>query len=267
MSTIQSAPAVVVGVDGSRAAIHAALWAVDEAVSRDIPLRLVYVIDPLQVSGGGSYDGRQTIARAALYEAYRAVDATGKPVKMETEILWGRPLTKLMQESRSAAMICVGSIGLNHACRGEGTVAATLAGSALCSVAVIHRPLDASGGPQIGAVVAGVDNGVVLRHAFEEARLRGVPLHVISAHVGDAHESECENRSARTQLDHRLARWTRLYPDVRVEPTVITESVAHYLERNADCGRVFVTDAHAARHLCGAYTAGCSMLTVRCGNL
>ena len=37
---------VVVGIDGSRAAVGAALWAVDEAVSRDIPLRLVYAIEP-----------------------------------------------------------------------------------------------------------------------------------------------------------------------------------------------------------------------------
>ncbi|OBF81351.1 universal stress protein [Mycobacterium sp. 852002-51163_SCH5372311] len=271
MSTIQSAPAVVVGVDGSRAAIHAALWAVDEAVSRDIPLRLVYVIDPLRASGDGSHDGRQIIARAALYEAYRAVDASGKPVKIETDVLWGRPLTKLLQESRSAAMICVGSIGLNHACRGEGTVAAALAGSALCPVAVIHRPPGTSASPQISAVVAGVDNGVVLRHAFEEARMREVPLRVISAHHTDAHhsghDSDDESRSAQTQLDRRLARWTRLYPDVRVEPAVIHESVACYLERHANSGQAFVTDAHAARDLCGAYTAGCSMLTVRCGNL
>ena len=41
-----SPPAVVVGIDGSRSAVDAALWAVDEAVSRDIPLRLVYAIDP-----------------------------------------------------------------------------------------------------------------------------------------------------------------------------------------------------------------------------
>jgi nucleotide-binding universal stress UspA family protein len=34
MSNIQSAPAVVVGIDGSKPAIHAALWAIDEAVNR-----------------------------------------------------------------------------------------------------------------------------------------------------------------------------------------------------------------------------------------
>jgi nucleotide-binding universal stress UspA family protein len=37
-------PSVVVGIDGSQAAIRAAEWAVDEAVSREVPLRLVEVI-------------------------------------------------------------------------------------------------------------------------------------------------------------------------------------------------------------------------------
>ena len=47
-----SSPAVVVGIDGSPTAVDAALWAVDEAVSRDIPLRLVYAI-----GGGGGREG------------------------------------------------------------------------------------------------------------------------------------------------------------------------------------------------------------------
>lgn len=36
---------IVVGIDGSTAALKAAEWAVDEAVSRDIPLRLIHVTD------------------------------------------------------------------------------------------------------------------------------------------------------------------------------------------------------------------------------
>jgi Universal stress protein family len=44
MQHLDSSPlSVVVGIDGSRAAVDAASWAADEAVSRDIPLRLVYV--------------------------------------------------------------------------------------------------------------------------------------------------------------------------------------------------------------------------------
>src|SRR6185436_12732044 len=37
-----SAP-IVVGVDGSTAALTAARWAIDEAISRDVPLRIVHV--------------------------------------------------------------------------------------------------------------------------------------------------------------------------------------------------------------------------------
>lgn len=36
-------PAVLVGIDGSRSAVRAALWAVDEALHRRLPLRLVHV--------------------------------------------------------------------------------------------------------------------------------------------------------------------------------------------------------------------------------
>ena len=37
------ASAVIVGVDGSQAAANAVQWAIDEAISRDVPLRIVHV--------------------------------------------------------------------------------------------------------------------------------------------------------------------------------------------------------------------------------
>ena len=111
MIGLLSAPSVVVGIDGSRAATDAALWAIDEAVSRDIPLRLVYVIDPVDLAAAESDCSQFPCARAALYDAQRSVEATGEAVKIETEILSGKPLAKLARESRSAVMVCVGSIG------------------------------------------------------------------------------------------------------------------------------------------------------------
>ncbi|RFZ58960.1 universal stress protein [Mycobacterium liflandii] len=261
----QAAPAIVVGIDGSRASTHAAVWAVDEAVSRDIPVRLVYIIDPAQAPAGDR-DGRQSAARAALFDVQRAVEATGQPVKIETEILWGRPLTKLLEESRTAVMVCVGSIGLNHARRGEGSVAGTLAGSALCPVAVIQSPAGAAGAPKVGEVVAEVDNGSVLRHAFEEARLRNVPLRAISSRVATGHGSEDGNRLATAQLTRRLIRWTRLYSDVRVESAIIAGHACRYMAANAKPDELYVTDSHAAQ-VCSVYGAGCSVLTVRSGNL
>ncbi len=38
------AKSVVVGIDGSQAAVNVAKWAVDEAIDRQLPLRLVHVI-------------------------------------------------------------------------------------------------------------------------------------------------------------------------------------------------------------------------------
>lgn len=271
MSDIYPTPSIVVGVDGSRAATNAALWAVDEAVSRDIPLRLVYVIDQMDSSDPGAHTGRLVAGRAALNDACRTVDATGVPVKVESEILWGKPLTKLMEESRSAAMICVGSIGLNHACRGGGSTAAALASSALCPVAVVRRPLGRQATPHVSIVVAQVDNGMVLRRAFEEARLRGATLRAISVSraeaLRDGSDAGDGNRLAQAQMNRRLARWTRLYPDVPVESVIVQGSVETYLTANDEADQVFVTDSHTCEDLCGAYNAGRSVLAIRCSHL
>lgn len=57
---------VVVGIDGSQAAIGAAEWAIDEAVTREVPLRLVAVIPqqaepaPLDATGAQICQDRTT---------------------------------------------------------------------------------------------------------------------------------------------------------------------------------------------------------------
>jgi nucleotide-binding universal stress UspA family protein len=261
---LQPAPTVVVGVDGSKAATDAVRWAVDEAVSRDIPLRLVYVVAPPGSRPRWTHDRRLVAARAVLHDARRAVEATGEQVKVETEILWGSPLAKLTEESRTAAMICVGSIGLNHAARGVGSTSASLAASALCPVAVIRRPAGRAVTTQVGRVVVQADDAVALRHAFEEATLRQAPVVAIAVAAGDDADTK---RSARAQLRRRLARWTRLYPDVRVESAVVRGTVEEYLAADGERDQLFVTDARACYDLCGAHNPGTSVLATRSTNL
>lgn len=267
MRDFYSGPRVVVGVDGSRGASQAAVWAVAEAVSRDIPLRLAYVIDPMDLSGVDP-DDRQFVAARALHDAQRAVEATGEPVKIETEILVGKPVAKLAEESRSAAMVCVGSVGMKHACGDVGSVAAALPALARCPVAVIRQSVGPPN-PDVGSVVAQVDNGVVLRHAFEEARLRGATLRAVVSWRGDARDSAADGRYlARARLNRRIARWERLYPDVRVEPTVARGSVCRYLAENARSVQLFVTSAD--RSSCDIGKPGplqFAVLTVRSNHL
>jgi hypothetical protein len=67
--------AVVVGIDGSKEAILAATWAVDEAIARDVPLRLVY-INPADSPGHGF---RTAMAELALRVAAKSVAEQEKP--------------------------------------------------------------------------------------------------------------------------------------------------------------------------------------------
>ena len=108
-----SAP-VVAGVDGSDVAINAANWAIDEAISRDVPHRIVHVthIEGQPAAPEDAFRLDVQYAESSLRAATAAVQATGKPVKIETDVLWGSPDTALVNESRNASLVCVGSIGI-----------------------------------------------------------------------------------------------------------------------------------------------------------
>ncbi|GBG39180.1 universal stress protein [Mycobacterium montefiorense] len=191
---------VVVGIDGSKAAISAAKWAIDEAISRELPLRLVHVIPRDEVRG------TQPLARAvecgemALCQADGAVQGAGKSVEIETALLSGDPEQVLMQESQDAALVCLG-VGKHEWGSDEslGSTAAALATRAHCPVAIIRSD---SGVPQThGGVIAVVlndepGNDEVVHQAMEEGRLRKATVR---------------------QIDRRLNSWVRRYPDVRVE--------------------------------------------------
>jgi nucleotide-binding universal stress UspA family protein len=187
---------VVVGVDGSKAAISAAKWAIDEAISRELPLRLVHVIP--REGQPSAWDVER--GEMVLGQADGAVQGVGKPVEIETALLSGDPEQVLMQESQDAALVCVG-VGKREWGSDEvlGPTAATLATRAHCPVAIIRSDSDEP--PTEGGVIAVVlndepDNDDVVHHAMEEGRLR---------------------KAAVRQIDRRLDSWVRRYPDVHVE--------------------------------------------------
>ena len=130
---------VVVGIDGSDAALSAALWAVDEAVDREAPLRLVHAIGVARDHSipFDFYRPEIGYGEGALRAAASAVATSGKNVKVETDKLWGSPDTALIAESRTAAMLCVGSAGI-------GWVAGRLLGSTAATVAVKAGALSSS---------------------------------------------------------------------------------------------------------------------------
>ena len=75
------AKSVVVGINGSQAAVNAAKWAIDEAVSRQLPLRLVYVIPRggEQTASAPISEWEVERAEMALSQADCAVQRAKKP--------------------------------------------------------------------------------------------------------------------------------------------------------------------------------------------
>lgn len=251
-------PSVVVGIDGSRSALDAALWAVDEAVSRDIPLRLVYAIDPDETVSTDPEDAARALARAelAVRHAFTAIESTDKPVKIEVEILQERPTRALLEASRWAAMVCVGSLGLKHCGRGRvGSTAATLASSAHSPVAVVrgHDPHRASQQWVVAEVDESAASDGVLRRALDEAQLRGAPLRVLTTwqsrftDIHDSHAVADGNRLAKDQLDRRLAQWKKRYPDLDVRAVAAHCSTLNFLTKNAGSMQLLVVGHERAQ--------------------
>lgn len=278
--TGQSGPAVVVGIDGSRTALQAAVWAVDEAASRDIPLRLVYAVDPETATGSDSHAAAHDLATAeiAIRQAMMAVESTDQPVKIELEIVQERPVRALKEASRWAAMLCVGSLGLKHSSQGRiGSTAAALASSAHCPVAIVHGHAPSSA--QKSWVVAELNESPssdgALRRALDEARLRKAPLRVLTtwqSRYTDIHDHRAVadgNRLAKSRLDRRLDEWRTRYPDLDVEAVAVHGSFLNYVAANAESIQLLVIAhdrAHGITELigppgCGALRDGnCSVL-------
>lgn len=134
--TVPVSPPVVVGIDGSKAAVRAAFWAAEEATSRSVPLRLVTVLS------GCSEDPFTTaaVASAELSRIKAALQAYEPALEVECDVLNGDPGDVLAETSRSARLLCVGWKGTHNSGPGRrGSTAAMLARTAKSSVAIVHR--------------------------------------------------------------------------------------------------------------------------------
>lgn len=230
---------IVVGVDGSKAAIRAALWAIDEAVSRDVPLHLLYAIEPGETQPTEADDMARKLATAemAVRQAHAAIEAAGKPVKVETEVTHESAVTSLIRASAAAAMVCMGAVGLRHFQPGRvGSTAAALAVSARCPVAIVRGGDDPRGQlprPVVVEMDRSAHVGALLGVAVEEALLRGAALQAVTCrHAPPTGESGADvegDRQALADLDRRLVQWKKRYPQLRVDSVAVHGGIVEYL--------------------------------------
>ena len=250
-----NAQPVVVGVDGSAAAVSAALWAVDEAVVREAPLRLVHAAGAPR-PGSAPDDIAIEYGEAALRGASSAVAATGKAVKVETEILWGAVDETLHAESQDAAMVCVASVGIGWVAEKVlGSSAAALAQNAECPVVIVRYPPRTVAPSPDRWIVVGIDdragNEQIVTRAFDEAHLRKASVMAVATW-----SSQLRGVSY-SDLDARCRTWSQRHPGVHVRPAATAGGLPEYLveirDRDIELVVLCAADAGQVRQIIGPH--------------
>ncbi|GII81476.1 universal stress protein [Sphaerisporangium rufum] len=262
-----SAP-VVVGADGSPAALAAVRWAADDAVRRDTGLRIVHVTEPWVfdlplTTPPGFHDSRTRQARAVLAEAAGAARDRVPGIGVLTAEAIGDPRRELLAEAGKAQVLVVGSRGLGgFAGLLLGSVSIGVAGHAGCPVVAVR----AAGNEEPGEpgepgerrerreIVVGHDGSpyseAALDYAFEEAALRGALVRAVYAWQVSAflpmlasYTPELDRvydlglRAAKEQLRP----WREKYPAVEVRDAMVrAHPVAALVEASAAADLVVV---------------------------
>ncbi|ACZ87632.1 universal stress protein [Streptosporangium roseum] len=239
---------IAVGTDGSAAATAALAWAVDDAVRRGLPLRIVHVVDrwPYDVAElptPGRPDHLSRLGEQVLAQALTASAERGPDVCVTTELIEGAPVEVLCEQAGAAVELVIGS-------RGLGGFAGSLLGSVPIRVAghvrgavVVVRP---GAGQTRGEVVVGIDGSAecqpALGFAFEQAGLRGCPLRAVYGWQAPVHGFTPEaardmdevRQGQRRMAAARLTDWKEKFPTVDVVqdvtcahpvPTLVAASV------------------------------------------
>jgi nucleotide-binding universal stress UspA family protein len=184
---------LVVGIDGSPESEVALNWAVVEASGRGYSLRLVNaLILPVVSMAYGMAMARPDLEALEEYTA-ALIDAAEKSVADQSPGLdvtsihvSGAPAAVLLEQSRSAAGIVVGTRGLG-AISGRllGSVSVRVAGKSACPVFVIPTewtPEQCAGDPVVVGVDGSPHSNAALRLGLDEAAMRDAVLRIVVAY-------------------------------------------------------------------------------------
>jgi nucleotide-binding universal stress UspA family protein len=294
MKAVSAPGSVVVGIDGSQAALHAVRWAAAEAQNVQCSLSLVHTVEwPLvsfPVPAGLRADWTQQMheqGRRWLREAQEAAELVAPGVQTQAHLFSGDPRQRLLAEAEHARELVVGSRGLGgFTGMLLGTTSASVTQHASCPVVVVHGQ-DAPAGP----VVVGLDGSTAseqaLGYAFEAAARAGTALWAVHAwdDIGMLHSpiapaeavpADKIEAAAQRMLAEQLASWQQKYPDIIVERQVIHERPAAALIELGRRARMIVVGSRGrggfARLLLGSVSqavvrhATCPVIVCRSSN-
>jgi nucleotide-binding universal stress UspA family protein len=254
---------ILVGVDGSAESRAAVSWAVGEATMRHEPITLVHVIQPVTVSWPIATEQaavakwQEDNARDVLIQARNDLTAAmdqSRLVEVRTEVLISNVVHALVDASKDARMIVVGSHGKGAIGRvALGSVSSGVVHHAHCPVAIVHAdeasPIDA-GAPVLLGIDGSPASEAATAFAFKEAAGRAVPLVALHAwsDVGVFPILGMDWRTYQSQgeevLGERLAGWQEQYPDVRVERRLVRDTPARWLVEESRHAQLVVLGSH-----------------------
>lgn len=251
---------IVVGVDDSPSSQAALEWAAKDAMLRMAPLVIVYAatlttgtwaIAPVPT---GLIDFQKQVGRDILDDAVKiAKELTADSIPISTEFIIATPTAALVERSKTADLVVVGTRGRGAFARAFlGSVGTGLVHHGHGPVAVI--PDEGATPDPKAAVVLGYDGSPASQpavgFAFGEAARRGVELVVLNAwwSPGAVEMPGFDFEEYRTAVDSELAeqlgRWQEQYPAVTVQRVVVVDQPARRLVEQADSAQLLVVGSH-----------------------
>ncbi|GAA4507378.1 MULTISPECIES: universal stress protein [Nonomuraea] len=229
---------ILLGYDGSDFSVQALDWALDEAELRKLPLTVAHAWQ--WPYGQAAEEAKAHLRKAAEHVLWHGADCarqTSSGVRVETDLHEGSAAERLVELSEHAALVVVGSRGLNTLSRAVvGSVAEYVAVHAACPVVVVRGPgpLPVTTNPGPIVVADPVPDAAVLEFAFEEAALRQLPL------------------AASADLAEQAAR----HPGVRTEPLAAGASASLVVAGREHATRAGVAGVFQGRVPCPVAVVG-----------
>lgn len=239
---------VVVGYDGSSPSELALQAAIDEALTRDVPLHLVCVVE-LPAAIPVDLDRHQRAAEQVLAEAGTRASTVLGAAAVTYEVLTGQSAgAELVRRCGPSDLLVVGTHGHRPVARMLlGSVSTAVAAHAPCPVLVVRGPRLRRPGP----VVVGVDGSAISRAALAfaagNAAAAGVGVRAVLAlpSVTDAWgfatwAGDENQQQARALLAAAVAEVAPTYPTVEFEQLLVQAHPVDALLRHSRDARLAV---------------------------
>jgi nucleotide-binding universal stress UspA family protein len=261
---------IVVGVNANPDSQLALRWAADEALRRDVPVRVVTAYERSHASlaaaavgpAAGPPDPLRSAESMESMESIRSVKETFDEAvgyvrgrigadRVTGSFVSTRPAAALVEESAAAELVVVGSRSRSSlASVMLGSVSSAVAAHAIGPVVVVRNERPASPADRI---VVGVDGSpeseAALAFAFAAAALRSShldvvyawhPVAVLGSRTWTMERAESEREARRRELRERVEPFQDKHPEVSAAISVLEGRPATLLAKQSETARLTV---------------------------